>query len=156
MPESRTLYLAGAAIIVVVLAVAAYFYLISPAYEEEPAEEAPAPREEAPQEEAQPEILEGEAEVRVILSEWSIEPSEIRVKPGTTVTFVIVNEGRFTHALTVERLDIGFSSSSESLGAGGETTLTVTFEEPGEYVIYCPIGDHRQRGMEGIVVVVEP
>ncbi|MCE4610595.1 MAG: cupredoxin domain-containing protein [Desulfurococcales archaeon] len=147
-------YLIGALVIVAVLViVGAYLYLASPGYgdqEEEP--QAGTPQQEAKEaQQTTGEVM----EVKVRLYEWGIEPSEIRVPPGTTVRFVIVNEGRYTHAFEIEREDIGFEASSKTLGPGQDDTLEVTFEEPGTYEIYCPIGNHRALGMEGVIIVGE-
>ena len=38
-------------------------------------------------------------------------------------------------------------AASETVGPGASTTLTVDLE-PGEYVFYCSVGNHRSMGME--------
>ena len=151
----RNPYLIGALVIVALLViVGAYFYLAGPGYGAP--EEAPQPATPQAQEAAETPKAEGEVmEIKIRLYEWGIEPNEIRIPPGTTVRFVIVNEGRYTHAFDVERGDIGFKASSQTLAPGQETTLEVTFEEPGTYEIYCPIGNHRAFGMEGVIIVGE-
>jgi hypothetical protein len=64
---------------------------------------------------------------------------------------MLVNEGRVTHALSVE----GFGSTG-LVGPGGEAVLEFTVEEEGVFSIWCPVGDHRARGMEGVLVVGLP
>jgi plastocyanin len=152
MPQVPVKTIAIAAVVVAVVVAAAYFLVYGGAYGAPEGEEAAEAETPAPA--AQPAEAEGEV-IEVKLYEWKIEPSEIRVKAGSTVTFVIKNTGSYPHALTIERADIGFRVDSETIGGGGETRLTVTFEEPGEYVIYCPVGNHRAFGMEG-VLIVEP
>jgi FtsP/CotA-like multicopper oxidase with cupredoxin domain len=71
------------------------------------------------------------------------------VEAGET-TFRLVNEGEFQHALEVE--GGGLEEETEEIGPGETTELTVDLE-PGEYELYCPVGDHRERGMEGTLVV---
>lgn len=63
----------------------------------------------------------------------------------------LVNGGGATHNLTVER-DGADVAGTDAIDPGQETTLTVTLE-PGEYVFYCSIGNHRAMGMEVTVVV---
>jgi uncharacterized cupredoxin-like copper-binding protein len=88
--------------------------------------------------------------VDVALGEFTIEPSAIAVEPGS-YTFHVVNEGGAVHALEIE----GPSGEveTEDLEPGASADLTVDLPEDGTYEIYCPVGDHRDRGMEGSITV---
>jgi plastocyanin len=63
----------------------------------------------------------------------------------------VVNDGSATHDLVVER-DGDDVAASDDIAPGASTTLSVTLE-PGEYVFYCSIGNHRAMGMELTVTV---
>jgi len=78
----------------------------------------------------------------------SWEPSELSA-PAGSVTIKLVNESDVPHAVEVE--GNGVEEESETITAG-ETELTVDLEA-GEYTFYCPVGDHRQQGMEGTLTV---
>jgi plastocyanin len=78
----------------------------------------------------------------------SWEPEELSAPPGT-VTITLVNESDTPHAVEVE--GNGVEEESETI-TGGETELTVDLKA-GEYVIYCPVGQHREQGMEGTLTV---
>lgn len=82
--------------------------------------------------------------------EMFIQLSEDSVTAGS-VTFDVANEGSATHDFVVER-DGDDVAGTESISPGSSTTLTVDLE-PGEYVVYCSIGNHRQMGMEMTVTV---
>jgi uncharacterized cupredoxin-like copper-binding protein len=43
-------------------------------------------------------------------------------------------------------------AASDAIGPGESTTLAVTLD-PGQYVFYCSIGNHRTMGMEITVEV---
>lgn len=88
--------------------------------------------------------------VDVALGEFSIEPSAITVETGSS-TFHVVNDGGVTHALEIE----GPSGEVETgdLAPGESADLTVDFSQDGSYEMYCPVGDHRDRGMEGSITV---
>jgi len=43
-------------------------------------------------------------------------------------------------------------AKSDSIGPGKKTTVTVALQ-PGKYVFYCSIGNHRAMGMETDVTV---
>jgi uncharacterized cupredoxin-like copper-binding protein len=66
-------------------------------------------------------------------------------------TFEVVNEGSATHDFVVER-DGSDVAGTETIAPGASTTLTVDLE-PGEYVFYCSVGNHRAMGMEVTVTV---
>jgi plastocyanin len=78
----------------------------------------------------------------------SWEPGELSA-PAGSVTIRLVNESSTPHAVEVE--GNGVEEKSETV-TGGETELTVDLE-PGEYTYYCPVGQHRQNGMEGTLTV---
>jgi plastocyanin len=78
----------------------------------------------------------------------SWEPGELSAAAGS-VTIKLVNESSVPHAVEVE--GNGVEEESETVTAG-ETELTVDLEA-GEYTYYCPVGQHRQNGMEGTLTV---
>lgn len=78
----------------------------------------------------------------------SWEPGELSA-PAGSVTITLVNDSSVPHAVEVE--GNGVEEESETV-TGGETELTVDLE-PGEYTFYCPVGQHRQNGMEGTLTV---
>lgn len=78
----------------------------------------------------------------------SWEPGELSAAAGS-VTIKLVNDSSVPHAVEVE--GNGVEEESETV-TGGETELTVDLE-PGEYTFYCPVGEHRQNGMEGTLTV---
>jgi len=66
-------------------------------------------------------------------------------------TITVKNEGDATHDLVVEQ-DGKDIAKSDTLGPGDSATFTVTLQ-PGQYVFYCSIGNHRAMGMETDVTV---
>ena len=116
--------------------------------EEEPA----ATQSEAPaQTQAETQSGSGDADAtRVVLSDFAIDPANPTV-PAGTVTFEVVNEGEFPHRLEIE--GNGAEAVTETLeGTGDEATLEAELE-PGDYEWYCPIGNHREQGMDGTLTV---
>ena len=72
-----------------------------------------------------------------------------RVKAGSVI-FGVSNEGQETHALEVE--GNGIEEETEDIPPGGSAPLEVDLKE-GTYELYCPIGDHKDRGMTTELVV---
>jgi uncharacterized cupredoxin-like copper-binding protein len=71
--------------------------------------------------------------------------------PAGDYTITVRNEGDATHDLVVEQ-DGQDIAKSDTLGPGDSATFTVTLQ-PGQYVFYCSIGNHRAMGMETDVTV---
>jgi plastocyanin len=90
---------------------------------------------------------------RVILqaASYAYQPSEITVPPHGPVRFIVANGSDIAHGFEIE--GHGMEEEIAEIAAGSSDSLTVEFHESGEYVIYCPVDDHRQRGMTGTVTV---
>jgi uncharacterized cupredoxin-like copper-binding protein len=84
------------------------------------------------------------AAVEVVLTEFAIDmPTSV---PAGTVSFDIANSGTMAHNFEVEGEGVE-ESLDEDLDPNQAETLTVELA-PGTYTVYCPIGDHREQGME--------
>jgi uncharacterized cupredoxin-like copper-binding protein len=87
--------------------------------------------------------------IEIALTDFALEPAALELDPGT-VTLRVVNEGATTHALEVDGMSL--EEETGDLAPGESTELVVELVE-GEYELYCPVGDHRGRGMEGTLTV---
>lgn len=89
--------------------------------------------------------------VEVSLVEYEINmPTTL---PAGHTIFRVTNDGTMEHNLEVE----GQGSEDvfpQNLQPGETQTMEVDLQE-GSYVVYCPVGDHRSRGME-VDLTVEP
>ena len=88
--------------------------------------------------------------VELVATEFEFDPADVTVDEAGETTFTVSNEGEFPHALEIE--GNGIEEETEELSAGESGSVTVELE-PGEYELYCPVGDHRDQGMEGTLVV---
>jgi plastocyanin len=90
--------------------------------------------------------------IRIEETEFRLEPAEITLdKPGTYV-FEAVNSGETVHALEVEGQ--GIEEETEEIQPGQSAELKVELEA-GTYELYCPVGGHKEEGMEGTLTVKE-
>ncbi len=90
--------------------------------------------------------------IEVDETEFSLDPANITLdRPGTYV-FRAVNSGDEVHALEIE--GEGIEEETEDIEPGESAELEVNLD-PGTYVLYCPVGDHEERGMRGTVTVQE-
>ena len=92
----------------------------------------------------------GGESVDISETDFALDPDEVTAKAGT-VTFKVTNDGDTVHNLEVEGNGVE-EELPQDLSPGDSGALTVDLE-PGDYTMYCPVGDHREQGMEGTVTV---
>ena len=91
--------------------------------------------------------------VRVKGYEYGFDPGTITVRDGGggPVRFELSNDGSLPHDLHVRKGDDELGGT-KAIGAGEDASASVTLA-PGEYEIYCSIGDHADLGMTGKLTV---
>ena len=77
------------------------------------------------------------------------DKTRLETKPGK-VAIVLANPSDVPHAIEVE--GNGVEAEGETVGKGGVSKVAVELE-PGEYEYYCPVGNHKDAGMEGTLTV---
>jgi plastocyanin len=92
------------------------------------------------------------ANVNVTETEFKIDPANPKIAKTGKVTFKVANKGRFPHALEVEGNGLE-EQKTAVIQPGAGATLTVGLSKDGTYEWYCPVGNHRQMGMEGKITV---
>jgi uncharacterized cupredoxin-like copper-binding protein len=85
--------------------------------------------------------------IRIAATDFAFKPSTVELSAPGTYTFVVANSGKTDHALEID--GPGVEEETKTIGPGDEAQLTVEITEAGEYKIYCPVGGHRDLGMEG-------
>ena len=89
--------------------------------------------------------------VKLSATEFKFTPSGPSVDTAGKVTFDVSNDGSVDHALEVEGPN--GEVETEPIAAGQSAKLTVDLSKPGKYEMYCPVGNHKEMGMEGTVTV---
>ncbi len=87
-------------------------------------------------------------EFTVTGSPFKFDIKEIRVKKGEKVKIVFKNSAG-THNLTIDGLNVG----TPEIQAGQETAVEFTADKAGTFEYYCSVGNHREMGMVGTLVV---
>lgn len=93
----------------------------------------------------------GPAVVRLSETDFAITPANPRVTGTHDVDFEVTNRGSVTHSFAI-RTPFGVLKS-QPIAPGQTGGLTVDLIRPGIYVFYCPLHDHRRKGMQGSIVV---
>ena len=89
--------------------------------------------------------------VSVAETEFRLSPANPSVAKAGVVEFQVVNTGKVVHALEVE--GPGGEVETDEIEPGAEATLKADLNKAGRYEWYCPIGDHKDRGMKGEITV---
>jgi uncharacterized cupredoxin-like copper-binding protein len=94
--------------------------------------------------------------------------SQIRVRQGETVTFVVSNNGKLLHELVLGtddelkkhaelmRNNPGMEHEEPYIAhvkPGGKERITWTFTKPGTFMYGCLVAGHFEAGMKGTIVV---
>jgi uncharacterized cupredoxin-like copper-binding protein len=93
-------------------------------------------------------------------TEFKLSPSTVTLSKPGTYSFKAENKGSAEHNLEIEGEGVkskggeaGEAKLEQNLGPGQSGVLTVSFQKPGTYEMYCPVIGHRLAGMKGEVVV---
>jgi PQQ system protein len=90
--------------------------------------------------------------INVSETDFKLDPANPRVSKPGVVEIKATNDGQTTHSLEVEGPGEEQELGSE-LQPGDSGTLEVDLNKAGRYEWYCPIGNHRDLGMKGEIVV---
>lgn len=93
-------------------------------------------------------IAEGAQQFVVTGSNFKFDPTEIKVKKGSKVSIVFKNLSGL-HDLIVDDYNV----ATKRLQSGESETITFTADKAGTFEYYCSVGNHRQVGMKGNLVV---
>jgi cytochrome c oxidase subunit 2 len=81
---------------------------------------------------------------------FSFTPDEIRVKKGDRVKITFTNAAGL-HDYTIDELNV----KTKQLAVGESETVEFTADQVGTFEFYCGVGNHRQQGMVGNLIVEE-
>ncbi len=84
-------------------------------------------------------------------TEFKITPATAKASKTGKITITVTNNGTITHALAVQTP--AGPVKTPHIAPGQSAKLTVDISMAGSYTFFCPIGNHRQAGMHGMLVV---
>jgi plastocyanin len=93
--------------------------------------------------------------IEVTATEYAFNGDPGTITAGDTIEFDVSNEGQLVHSMEI------LNGQGRSLGAtariepGNVDTVTVTFDESGQYRLICDVDDHLSRGQSANLTVVE-
>ena len=108
--------------------------------------------------------------VTITMDEHSYEPQVLKLKAGQPYKIELKNTGEKDHYYTAPEffrsvawrklmvnknaeIKVDYVTATEVLKKGGQLDLYVIPVKKGSYTVYCTIEDHREKGMDGRVVV---
>lgn len=91
--------------------------------------------------------------IEIKARDFQYNPSQIRVQAGEQLSIRLINNGQTEHNIEFE-LPEGEEKLEKNLQPDERGTLEFTApQEQGTYPFYCPVSDHRERGMTGELIV---
>lgn len=81
-------------------------------------------------------------------SNFSFNPAAIQVNKGDKVSITLVNKNGF-HDLVID----GYNVKTNGVNSGQTATVTFVADKVGTFEYYCSVGNHRQMGMKGTLIV---
>lgn len=87
-------------------------------------------------------------EFTVVGTSFKFEPSILRVNKGDTVKITFKNDQGF-HDFVLDE----FIAKTKQIQAGNQETLQFVANQAGTFEYYCSVGNHRQQGMKGSLIV---
>jgi len=94
-------------------------------------------------------VASAQSTVAMSMVEFAFQPSTVSVS-GTSVTFNARNDGKFPHNIAIDGRDGSVFPADLTAGQSASATISLA---PGTYTFYCPVPGHRERGMEGTLIV---
>jgi len=89
-------------------------------------------------------------EFTVRADNYFFNPEEIRVKKGELVKIILVSVGGY-HDLVIDEFD----KKTNRINEGEEDVVEFVANKVGEFEYYCSVGNHRELGMVGKLIVEE-
>ncbi len=96
-------------------------------------------------------VVYAQATTTVTMQEFSFTPSALTA--GGTSRWTLTNAGQFPHNVHIEGNGVSMDVKPDGPVAGGENFSGTVNLQPGRYDIWCPVGNHRERGMVGTLTV---
>jgi plastocyanin len=90
--------------------------------------------------------------IQLSLTEFAISLATVNLDQAGTYEFEVSNDGQFPHALDIEAEGDGGEVETGNIDPGESRTVSITLPG-GSHEMYCPIGNHRDQGMEGTITV---
>jgi plastocyanin len=100
-------------------------------------------------------IAYAEQTVKVTFTEFKFDAATYTVPAGEKITFDMANAGRFPHDIRIEGQGVTFEAipANGNVATGQSASASFTFNTPGTYQMWCPVGTHRAQGMEATFIV---
>ncbi|PLX28584.1 hypothetical protein C0581_01620 [Candidatus Parcubacteria bacterium] len=95
-------------------------------------------------------MVKADVVVEVSGKNFSFLPNVITVEKGQTVQINFTSEQGY-HDWVVDEFD----AATEQINAPGKNSVTFVADKAGEFEFYCSVGQHRQLGMVGKLVVAD-
>jgi plastocyanin len=84
----------------------------------------------------------------IVGSNFKFAPNEIKVNKGDTVKVIFKSQGKL-HDFVIDE----FKVKTAQLGEDKSEEVTFVADKTGTFEFYCSVGEHREMGMKGSLIV---
>lgn len=91
--------------------------------------------------------------IEITASEYAFNGDPGVISAGDTIEFAVDNVGQVDHSLEVLSSEGSSLGRTERITPGSSGTVTVTFDDDGNYRLICDVDDHLSRGQTATITV---
>ncbi len=91
----------------------------------------------------------GAREICIEGSEFTFSLASLTLKKDEKVRLKFINTGKMMHDFVVDELSV----STQKISSGQTDVIEFTPDKTGTFEFYCSIGEHRAKGMKGMLTV---
>ena len=94
--------------------------------------------------------------LKINMSDFKFDQSVYTVRAGEKVVFDMVNVGERPHDILIQGHGVNFEPlpGPANVAPKAQGTGEFTFTTPGDYEMWCPVGNHKAQGMVATFKVV--
>ena len=94
--------------------------------------------------------------LKITMSDFKFDQSVYTVRAGEKVVFDLPNVGERPHDIAIQGPGVNFEAipGAGNVAPKASGTAEFTFTTPGDYEMWCPVGNHKAQGMVATFKVV--
>ncbi len=89
----------------------------------------------------------------ITATDFQFTPAEIHAVAGQPFQITLVNKGKSVHSLRFHFPNNEYPFPTNVPPGQSATAVMDAVTDPGTYTFYCPVDEHRDRGMTGKLIV---
>src|SRR6266498_5573990 len=97
-------------------------------------------------------VVYAQSAATLVMTEFCFTPAQMSVSAGSS-RWTLQNAGQFPHNVHIEGNGVSMDVKPDGPVTGGQSFTGNVTLQPGRYDVWCPVGNHRDQGMVGVLTV---